>query len=119
VFSLGNYEWARAMWITSSIPGLGARVTMVPISRTSFFLFSLIFQLVASMYSACVRRSAHYSNAPPTSKLLTAPVSYSRCIDVGFRMVRYGFTITIAKLGAGAVSRPTSSEANGLGGGSH
>ena len=64
---------------------------MVPISRYflffSFFFFFfwdspvdlriLVFQLVVSMYSVHVRRSVHSSNAPPTSKLLTASELFS------------------------------------------
>ena len=68
------------MWVARSTPGSDACVTMVPISH--YFLLSslfsgpadhrtLVFQLVASIYSTCVLRSVHYSNAPPTSNLFS------------------------------------------------
>ena len=88
-------------------------VVMVLISRylVPFFLFLifsrltpryhriLVFKVVVSLYSACVQRSVRYSNAPPTSKLLTAVMlSCSCCIDIRIRMVLYGFAILLEAL---------------------
>lgn len=99
--------WGRAMWVTRSTPGLGACVTMVSISHY-FLLFSdhrtLVFQLVASMYSTCVLRSVHYSNAPPTSNLLTASELFSSH--------RYQVLVG-SKLKARSGCSVTSCEANG------
>ena len=94
------------MWIIRSI-GSGACVTMVPISRYFLFFFSgpadhrtLVFQLVASMYSACVR-SVHYSNAPPTSKLFGGSCiecSFGRCSSFPRSFIRSFLKFLLLKI---------------------